>query len=165
MEDELLDETQETEPLMTYELENTCTGISDAGNGYKAEYTISVTMGVIVNFIMNYILIKKYAAIGASIATVVSQLVVDIWQIYYIRKEIRLKTMFSTVPKYLFAGLIMYGVCQATKYIINTGLESIFLQIGVGVSIYMITLFIFRDEYLYTVLDKIIGKKGKREKA
>lgn len=43
MEDELLDETQETEPLMTYELENTCTGISDAGNGYKAEYTISVT--------------------------------------------------------------------------------------------------------------------------
>ncbi len=131
----------------------------------QKEYTISVTMGVIVNFIMNYILIKKYAAIGASIATVVSQLVVDIWQIYYIRKEIRLKTMFSTAPKYLFAGLIMYGVCQATKYIINTGLESIFLQIGVGVSIYMITLFIFRDEYLYTVLDKIIGKKGKREKA
>ena len=43
MEDELLDETQETEPLMAYELENTCTGISDAGSGYKAEYTISVT--------------------------------------------------------------------------------------------------------------------------
>lgn len=41
--DALLDEMQETEVAVTYELENICTGISDAGNGYKAEYTISTT--------------------------------------------------------------------------------------------------------------------------
>lgn len=41
--DALLDEMQETEVAVAYELENICTGISDAGNGYKAEYTISTT--------------------------------------------------------------------------------------------------------------------------
>ena len=50
----------------------------------QKEYTISVTIGVFVNFILNYFLIKQYASIGASIATVLSELVIVIIQFQYI---------------------------------------------------------------------------------
>ena len=53
----------------------------------QKEYTIAVTTGLVSNFILNFILIKMCNSIGASIATVLSQLIVDIIQIYYIRKE------------------------------------------------------------------------------
>ncbi len=121
----------------------------------QKEYTISVTIGVIVNFILNYILINQSGAIGASIATVISQLVVDAIQIYYIRKDVSLNEMFESVPRYLIASLIMFAFCQVVKIVVNTGIISVFAQIIVGVIIYMITLLIFKDEYLYLVINKI----------
>ena len=124
----------------------------------QKEYTISVTVGVIVNFILNYILINKSGAIGASIATVISQLVVDAMQIYYIRKDVPLKEMFESVPRYLVSGIIMFAFCQVVKIVVSTGIVSVFAQIIVGIIIYMITLLIFKDEYLYLVINKVKEK-------
>ena len=53
----------------------------------QKEFTLSVLAGVIVNFILNYIMINLWQSIGACIATVVSQLVVDIMQLHYVKKE------------------------------------------------------------------------------
>ena len=56
----------------------------------QKEYTISVTAGIVVNFVLNYILINLWASVGACIATVISQLVVDIMQFRNIKDEIDL---------------------------------------------------------------------------
>lgn len=130
----------------------------------QKEYTISVTVGVIVNFILNYIFITKHGAVGASIATVISQLVVDAMQIYYIRKDVSLKEMFESVPRYFIASIIMFAFCQVVKIIIDTGIISVFAQVIIGVVIYIITLFIFKDEYLYLVINKLKEKFIKKNK-
>ena len=57
------------------------------------EYTVSICVGIVVNVILNAFLILKYKAIGVAIATVISQIFVDIFQIYYIRREIRIRDM------------------------------------------------------------------------
>ena len=44
----------------------------------QKEFTLSVLAGVVVNFILNYIFIHLWQSIGACIATVISQLVVDL---------------------------------------------------------------------------------------
>ena len=76
----------------------------------QKQYTISVTVGVIVNFILNYILIKLFQSVGASIATVVSELVVVLIQYSYIRNEINLKTLVDLGWKYLISGIVMFVI-------------------------------------------------------
>lgn len=114
--------------------------------------------GVLANFILNYILIKLYNSIGACIATVLSQLVVDWMQLKNVKDEINIKEMIKLSYKYLLASIIMFIVCNLTKLIISTGMLSIILQMAVGIVVYVIILIILKDEYLYMFLNKVREK-------
>lgn len=124
----------------------------------QKQYTIAVVIGLIVNFILNSILIKKWQSIGASIATVISQLIVDIIQIYYIRKKINIKKMFKCGINYFFASIIMFIVCYVVKIFINTGLSSIIVQVVLGGITYIGLLIILKDENIYMVVNKFKEK-------
>lgn len=153
----------------------------------QKEYTISVVIGVVVNFILNYILILNYGAIGASISTVLSQLVVDLVQAYFVRKEVNFKELLKLSYKYLLSGIVMFGFCRLVYYgvysnmfngIINSltnvfeltrqdiiSILSIILQIIVGVITYIGMLIILKDDYVYTFLKKIRNKFTKKKEA
>lgn len=155
----------------------------------QKEYTISVTIGVIVNFFLNYILIINFESIGASIATVLSQLVVDIIQLWYIRKEFDIKQLFNLSWKYLVSGLVMFALCMGAKIILDTNMISeiinniamnfvehkeqfvniitIGAQVVIGVISYFVMLIILKDDYVFKFFDKIKNQltKGKTVKA
>ena len=57
------------------------------------EYIISVILGALINFIFNFILIRKYEAIGATIGTILAETIVCILQCYYVRKDIPIKNI------------------------------------------------------------------------
>ena len=59
----------------------------------QSKYTFSVVIGALVNFILNIILIKKYASIGASIATVIAEFCVTLTQFILIRNSIKFKNV------------------------------------------------------------------------
>lgn len=121
----------------------------------QKEYTISIIVGLIVNFILNWILITKWDSIGASIATVLSQLVVDIFQLNNIKNEVDLKSIFKVSIKYLFAGMLMFVLCQIVKIFNLANAISIMVQIIVGAIVYFGTLIILKDEYLYSFILKL----------
>ncbi len=146
----------------------------------QKEYTISIIIGLIVNLILNYILIIKFAAIGASISTVFSQLVIDLIQAYYIRNELNFKELLKTGYRYLFVSIIMFMFCKLTSlavysdifsniiFLLSTGFEislknmtsilSITMQIVVGIFSYIGILIVLKDEYVYIVVNKIKSK-------
>ena len=124
----------------------------------QKEYTISVGAGVIANFALNYILISLWSSIGACIATVLSQVVVDYMQFRMLREDIKIRNVIKLSYKYIFASLIMFGACNLTKIIVSQGIASIMLQIGVGVIVYGFVLIRLKDEYLYMLLRKIYEK-------
>ncbi|MCI8309858.1 MAG: flippase [Clostridia bacterium] len=126
----------------------------------QKEYTISVVSGILVNLILNFIFINLWNSIGASIATIISQLVVDIVQIYYVRNNIKWKPLIRLAVRYLVASSIMFGVCQLVKLISDTGILSVMLQCIVGFSVYIGMLILFRDKFLNTIIDKIKSKLG-----
>ena len=154
----------------------------------QKEYTISVAIGLGVNFVLNYFLIKQYASIGASIATVLSELVIVIIQFQYVKKDISFKNILEIAWKYLVSGLVMFIFCFGTRILLNTNLiniwlinfadiigirlenlfnvASIIIQIGVGVLIYFGMLIILKDDYVFKIMDKIKLKvfKPKEEK-
>ena len=51
-------------------------------------FTLTVLIGAMINFAMNYILIERFAAIGAAIASVTAETVIAIVQLMIVRKEI-----------------------------------------------------------------------------
>ena len=61
----------------------------------EKEFTISVIVGAIINFIFNYILINYMKSIGAAIATVVAEMSVTLVQLYFVRKDFNLKEIFK----------------------------------------------------------------------
>ena len=154
----------------------------------QKEYTISVVCGIVFNFIANYILIRKYASVGASIATVFSELVVIIVQYICVREDISLKELFKISWKYILAATIMFLICLNIGYI-NTqnsvetaliGLASktnfksrLFINLFntgvialVGVNVYFTALVVLKDEFVFKFIDKLkakIGFKNKKE--
>jgi len=122
------------------------------------EYTFSITIGLIVNFILNYILIKSYEAIGASIATVVSQAIVVAAQLYVIRRDISFKDIINLCKKYLISGLVMLGICLVVKNFLPVGVISIIIQVSVGIIVYISMLFILKDKFLFMFINMVREK-------
>lgn len=151
----------------------------------QKEYTSSVTIGVVVNFILNYILITLYESIGATIATVLSQLVVDILQYRHIKDDISIKSLWNLCYKYLISAIAMFAICFGIKVVLDTNLIlnvisklsetisinkeylynviSIVTQIGIGAVTYIVMLIILKDKYLYTFIDKIRNRLLKKK--
>ena len=133
----------------------------------QKEYTVTIVAGIIVNFILNYILILKFQAVGASIATVLSQLVVAVLQIHIIRNDISIREILKYSLKYFIAGSIMLIVCCLSKLIVNVGVKTIILQIGLGAITYLVVLILLKEIFIYYFLrrvkEKIFNKNGGEE--
>ncbi|MBR2290252.1 MAG: flippase [Clostridia bacterium] len=124
----------------------------------QKEYTISVLAGVVVNLILNAIFINLWQSVGASIATILSQVVVDSVQIYFVRKDIKWKPLIRIAVRYLVSSLFMFGACMLVKLLIHKAVITIIVQMLVGVGVYVGMLILFRDRFLNTILDRIKGK-------
>ena len=124
----------------------------------QKEYTLSILAGVAVNFVLNIILIKLWNSIGASIATVASELVVLIVQLYMVRNDLNIKDIFKGAKNYLISSLIMFAVCMLIKHFINVGIISIVVQVAIGGAVYIGMLLILKDENVFMFIDKIKEK-------
>ncbi|MCD6591309.1 MAG: flippase [Candidatus Aenigmarchaeota archaeon] len=67
-------------------------------------FTLSVSIGAIVNFFLNLFLIPKHGAIGASIATVVAEFSVTLSQMILIRTIINLFEFFKKAWKHFLSA-------------------------------------------------------------
>ena len=96
--------------------------------------------------------------IGASIATVASELVVLIVQLYMVRNDLNIKDIFKGAKNYLISSLIMFAVCMLIKHFINVGIISIVVQVAIGGAVYIGMLLILKDENVFMFIDKIKEK-------
>lgn len=129
----------------------------------QKEYTITITLGLVINFFLNYILITYYDSIGASIATVVSELIVVIAQLYVIRKDIKTKEVLKLSIPYIFASLIMFAITMIEGFVLETSTKTLIIQIISGGLVYVLMLWILKDEFLKMFLEK--GKSIIKRKA
>ncbi len=124
------------------------------------QYTISVTVGAVVNIIANLFLISLYGANGAAIATVISEFAVTAVQLFYIKGTIRRRQLFSSTWRYLLSGLFMYIVVSRINSIMNMTIVNLVVQVGLGVVIYIVGLFLTKAPIINQA--KSIIKKGKK---
>lgn len=115
-------------------------------------YTISVTVGALVNFFLNIILIHYYNSIGASIATVIAETAVTIIQFYLVRKQINIKDIIKLSKNYIIAAIIMFIMSVCIGLIIINTVISILIQVIISVLIYFVILLIMKDELIIEII-------------
>ncbi|PTM21428.1 flippase [Lactobacillus sp. PFC-70] len=111
-------------------------------------FTLSVVYGALVNAIINIPMIMKWGVAGATVATVVSEIVVTGYQLIAIRGMVRYSALFSETWKYLLASVIMF----APVYLMNITMEATVInfaiQIMVGTFIYFLVLWTLHPQIL-----------------
>lgn len=100
-------------------------------------YITSVVMGACLNFILNILLIKKYAIYGAIIATIASELLVTIIQTIAAAQQTNMKKHILNVIPFFFIGIIMLVVCKTISSNLPLNWSSFFVLIGIGAIVYL----------------------------
>lgn len=126
-------------------------------------YTFSVICGAVINVIMNFILIPKFGAMGASIASIFAEIIGLSIQIYNVRKIFDFKKIIKMSVKYLIASIMMYGMCLLLKQFIDNQLISLIVQMVCGLFTYIIILLFLKDQFMINFLKKFL-KKGSVKK-
>ncbi|HIS89069.1 TPA: flippase [Candidatus Avigastranaerophilus faecigallinarum] len=108
------------------------------------EFTISVTVGAVVNIITNLFLISRYGANGAAVATVISEFSVTAVQLWYIQGTIRRRRLFAPIWRYILSGFFMYLVVSRIDNIMNMTIANLILQVALGALIYIICIIVLR---------------------
>ena len=104
------------------------------------EYTISVSIGAVVNIICNIFLIEVYSAAGAALSSTISEFAVTAFQIFCIRTTIRRRQLFSGTWKYILSGTIMFIVVYRMNQFMHMNIMNLALQIILGILVYAIGL-------------------------
>ncbi len=119
-------------------------------------HTISVLSGAISNVILNFILIPKFSAIGATIGTVFAELLIVFIEIVYIttKKYTQLSDIFNNIWKYLVSGISMYIVVKITVNNMEISILSTIIQVISGMFVYCLGLIILKDDFLMSIINK-----------
>lgn len=117
----------------------------------NSSYTVSVIVGAIINLIANIPLILIFGAIGAAIATVLSEGAVTSYQLFIIRKQVCYKKIFSDFGKYILSGLIMFVIVKILDEILSISWLSLLIEVLTGAFIYFIMLVLLKAKILLKV--------------
>lgn len=122
------------------------------------KYTWAVSASAIVNLILNVPLIYAYGVVGATIATVASEVTSTGLQLYFVRKQIDLKKMFHGFWKYFCAGILMFGTVRYINTNIRMSIINLIVQVCCGIMVYFIAIFVFRAPFVKTISNFLKNK-------
>ena len=125
------------------------------------DFTVSITIGAIVNILLNVPLIRIFGLDGAMWSTVISEISVTLYQLWAVRGLLSYKNFFSNSWKYLIAGIIMF----IPVFWMNQNLKDSWLMMGmeivVGVIIYGVMVILLRAPIVVQAKELIENRFGK----
>lgn len=131
----------------------------------ETKMIIPVSLGAITNVILNLILIPKYNEIGASIASIVGELVVMITYMLYSRKYFLLNNVSKTLKNIILASSAMVLFLFFTNFLTFNENFVFLIQIIGSIIIYFILLVIFKENEVIEIINKLLRKlKNRSEK-
>lgn len=125
-------------------------------------YTVSLFVGAGINFICNLILIPKFYAYGAAIATVIGEGSIALFQMIYVVKRDNIITyremLVSFVKCSLFGCIMVIAVLVARNTLSSYTIANTFALAVLGMVIYFVLMVISQDQMMMELLNRIKGK-------
>lgn len=123
-------------------------------NDKQNQYNIAISVGAILNVILNLFMVERFQSVGVSVASVVSSGVLFWVVLVFSREIISLKNIIQMDWKAIISAIIMF----VTVYWLN--FDDLFItlvvKIVVGAAVYIAILAILREEIIQEVFGKII---------
>lgn len=135
-------------------------GTTLVATGQQVKYTYAVISAAILNFVLNAVFLKFFnlGAIGVSIASVLAEFFAAAIQVYFMKELIVLKELTILFKKYLFPSIIMGCAIISIRIFIGIGIIQLFIQVIVGVCLYIGILFFMKDELIYSIVNQVKKK-------
>lgn len=120
----------------------------------------STIIGAIVNVVLNIFLINIYGHYGAAIASVISEGIISLYQLFYVSKFVPLKCSSTTINSIIVPAICMLAVMIPLKFLIINFYLEIVVVIGLGLACYFIIAKLLQNETVGMVYSKILHKKN-----
>lgn len=111
---------------------------------------------VLVNIVLNAILIPRYYAVGAAVASVISSGTVLLVYLIFIRKEVSFREIISAAWKKVIASVIMFCALIPLHDVGGVSIIKTFCQVVIGCAVYFAALLIMQDSFVVNGVKKII---------
>lgn len=120
------------------------------------QYSKSVIIGAITNFIFNLLLIPRFGALGAGLSVMIAEFNVTFVQYLYIRKTIKFSIELKSILIYLFASILMCVVVYSIGLLMGSRILTNLIQVSVGVIVYMFVLTSLKEPFHIKILDQAL---------
>ena len=130
--------------------------------GKQKIFTISVTIGAIVNVILNIILIHFFKGVGAAIASVIAELSILGYQLIYFKDQFSIWEILKLSIKCFISGIVMFVVVNILVKFMEVSIINTVIQIIVGGIIYLLMLMLLKYQFLKDLYGQVLG--GIKEK-
>lgn len=124
-------------------------------SGNRAQSSRYLIVGSVINLIFNLILIPKYNAHGAIIASVIAESVITVLYVANCNGIITAGELVKMLYKRVIAGALMLGlIILLDKYLGFSGYPKLFIEILTGGSFYLLFLLVvFKDDMMKYLLN------------
>lgn len=127
-------------------------------------YTITLTIGAIINLALNFILIPRYFSIGAAVASIIAEIVITIGQLIYViygEEKFDLKKIINPMYKYLTVSVGMFILLTILKKFFEARILDTFFLILIGGAFYLLMMAVLKDEFVIKIYNILKSKFNK----
>lgn len=125
---------------------------------HQRDFTISVTVGAVVNIILNIPLIRAWGLYGAMWSTVISEISVTLYQLWAVKGLLDYKQLFSNSWKYLLSGIVMFVPVFWMNQHLKDSWPMMGLEVVVGVIIYSVMVVLLKAPIVDQAKELIINR-------
>lgn len=117
-------------------------------SGRRMQSTRFLIAGAGLNLALNLWLIPKCSSYGAAAASVFAELLITVLYVRFSRDFVTIPLLVFCGGKKILAGFVMFVVVKLVGRVELNSVLVLFMQVASGVTVYIIVLLIFKDEWL-----------------
>ena len=126
-------------------------------------FSSTISLGSLINLVLNIPLIHIMGAKGAAISTVIAESFISLVMLIALRRELNFKNLFSSAVKPIIASIIMVVFTLPLAIVLSPSVLNTFIIVVIGIVSYFIAIILLRDSLIMFILEMVLNKlKRKR---
>ncbi|MGE4320082.1 MAG: flippase [Acholeplasmataceae bacterium] len=118
------------------------------------KFTTAIVIGSITNLLLNIVFITLFESVGATISSIIAELIVLFIMLYYSKSIIKLKKFKFSGFKHLISSSIMFVLLYSLKLYLLPNNINLLILVTVGIIVYFSALLILKDSFTtYLILN------------
>lgn len=119
------------------------------------EYSRSVIIGSIINVCTNLLLIPRYGAYGAIVASVIAEFTVTAIQYYEVSRVAKLSLLQRSFFIYIGGSALMLAIVSFLERAMSQSMLHTMIQVVCGMLVYLVVLLVTKEELTMKVLHSL----------